>query len=87
MVKIPWNIEKAEIVATKHFALGWMRKWNWNVQTLRDAIRDTYKIDKAGKNKYEIYVQKSGYKKIITVYYDNENKIVCITGSEGGSRK
>lgn len=85
-MKVPWDVAQVEIVATKHFALGWMRKWGWNVYVLRDAIRDAYKIEKVGKNKFEIYVQKSGYKKIITAYYDAENKLVCITGSEGGSR-
>ncbi len=29
----------------------------------------------------------NGYKKIITAYYDLENELVCITGSQGGARK
>jgi len=87
MVKVPWDIITVELVTTKHFAHGWMRKWGWNVPTLRDAIRDAYKIDKVGSNKFEVYMQKSGFKKIITVYYDVENKLLCITGSQGGKRK
>ena len=85
-MKVPWDIGRVELVATKHFALGSMRKWGWNTFMLREAVRECYKIEKVGQNKFEIYVQKSGYKKIITVYYDAENILVCITGAEGGNR-
>ena len=86
-MKIPWNIEVVKIDVSKHFAINYMRKWNWDFQNLRDAIRDSYKIEKVGKIKYELYVQKKGFKKIITVYYEFEDRIFCITGSEGGIRK
>lgn len=85
-MKVPWNVESVLISSTKHFALGWMRKWGWSVEDLRDAIRTAYNIEKVGSAKYELYVQKSGLKKIITVYFSGENKLVCITGSEGGKR-
>ena len=86
MVKVPWNIENVKIDVSKHFALKYMRRWSWDFYDLRDAIRDAYKIEKVGVIKYEIYVQKKGFKKIITVYYRYEDKIFCITGSEGGKR-
>lgn len=85
-MKAPWSIESLTIDATKHFALGWMRKWGWTIEDLRDAIRTAYRIDKLGARKYEVYVQKAGYKKIITVYYNEENKLLCITGSQGGKK-
>ena len=85
-MQVPWNIDTVEIIVTKHFALGWMRKWGWDVAFLREMIRSAYKIEKIGKQKFEICVNKSGYKKIITVYYNTENKLVCITGSAGAKR-
>ncbi|MFQ5621276.1 MAG: hypothetical protein ACE5FT_05520 [Candidatus Nanoarchaeia archaeon] len=85
MVKLPWDINKIGLKVTKHFSRDYMRKWDWDFHDLREAIRDAYKVDKVGKNKYELYVQKSGYKKIITVHYDEE--LICISGSEGGGRK
>ncbi len=81
MPRAPWDIDKAEIAVSKHFALKWMRKWGWDTHQLREAIRNAYGIDQVGKAKFEVYVQKSGSRKIITAYYDGE--IVCITGSEG----
>ncbi len=83
----PWNIEIVELQVSKHFALNYMREWGWDFHDLRDALRDAYKIDKMGKEKYEIYLQKKGFKKIITIYYQSENVLFCITGSEGGKRK
>ena len=54
---------------------------------LKEAIRKVYKIEKVGKEKYEIFILKSGFKKIITVYYTLDNKLICISGSEGGHKE
>ncbi len=86
-MKVPWDITIIKLRATKHFVLKYMRLWGWDFRELRDAIGGAYRIDKIGKEKYEIYVQKSGYKKIITVYFSDENKLLCISGSQGGKRK
>jgi uncharacterized protein (UPF0128 family) len=86
-MKVPWRIASVKLVVTKHFALKYMRKWGWDFHDLRDAIRDAYKADKVGKKKFELYVQKSGYKKIITVYYDLDDELICISGSQGGTRQ
>lgn len=85
-MRVPWDIETVEIVVTKHFALGWMRKWGWDMPALRNAIIHAYKTERVGNEKYEVYVNKGGFRKIITVYYDTENKLVCITGTQGGKR-
>ncbi len=85
-MKVPWDIDTVTIVATKHFATGWMRILGWNVPMLRDAICGAYKIEKVGKKKFEMYIQKSGYKKIISVYFEADKKLLCITGSQGGKR-
>lgn len=86
-MKIPWEISTVKLSITKHFSLKYMRSWGWNFHDLREAIREAYKIEKVGKEKYEIYCQTQGYKKVIVVYYNNENELVCVTGSEGGKRK
>lgn len=86
-MKVPWRIETVQLITTKHFALKYMRKWGWDFHDLRDAIREAYKTENVGKEKFEIYVQKSGFKKIITAYYDENEELVCISGSEGGHRK
>ena len=83
----PWAIEIVKIEVTKHFALKYMRVWGWDFTDLREALREAYKIEKSGREKYEVYVQKQGFKKIITLYYEAETKLLCITGSQGGSRK
>ena len=86
-MKVPWNIKIVTLAVTKHFSLDYLRKWGWDFHDLRHAITNAYKIDKIGKSKYEIYIRQSGYKKIISVYYDLEKKLLCITGSQGGKRK
>jgi hypothetical protein len=87
VMKIPWNIVHVKLVLTKHFSNKYMRQWSWDFHDLREAIRDAYKIEKCGRSKFEIYVQKNGFKKIITTYYDEDDELVCISGSQGGKRK
>lgn len=84
MVNVPWHIESVNLAVTKHFALKYMRLWSWDFHDLRDALRQAYNVEKVGKEKYELFVQKSGFKKIVTVYYIEEEKLICITGSSGG---
>ena len=86
VVKVPWDIETVHIIATKHFGKKYMHRWGWDYPAIREAIRTAYTIQKTGKNKYDIYINKGGYKKIICVDYDYENQIVCITGSQGDTR-
>jgi len=86
-MRVPWNASTVQLKVTKHFALKYLRAWGWDFHDLRDAIIEAYKVDAVGKNKFEIYVQKSGFKKIITVYYSAEDELLCITGSQGGERQ
>ena len=83
----PWNVETVKIDATKHFAKDYMRMWGWTIDDVRDALRVAYKIEKTGRNKFEIYTNKSGYKKVITAYVALDDCIICISGAEGGKRK
>lgn len=79
-----FDIGKCNIEASKHFVLKYMKKWDWDFNDLRDAIKNNaYKIDKVGSKKYEAYARKDGSKKIIFVYYFEFDSIFIITGSEG----
>ncbi len=82
MVK-SFDINKCKLETSKHFKNTWMRKWDWDYNNLREAIRDAYEIKKTGKKKFEIYVRKKGKKKNIAVYYIEFDIIFVITGSEG----
>lgn len=85
-MKVPWEIGTVKLTVTKHFAIDYLRRWGWDYHELREAIREAYRIEKIGSSKFEIYVQKSGFKKIITAYYGEDDELVCISGSEGGKR-
>lgn len=85
-MNVPWDPHSVTITVTKHFATDYMRPWGWDLHDVRDAIVHAYKIERVGSTKYEIYVSKSGFKKLITVYFGSENELRCITGSEGGKR-
>ncbi len=79
-----YDIDSCEISASKHFKNTWMRKWNWDYSDARDAIKNAYKVNRAGKKKYEAYVRsKGGSRKIIFVYYEEFKTIFVITGAEG----
>lgn len=78
-----YDIETCKIEASKHFKNTWMRKWDWDYHDLRNAVRDAYRKDKVGKEKYEIYVRKRGEKKVIAVYQWEFETLFVITGSEG----
>ena len=84
-MEVPWDINGVRLNVTKHFAIAYMRDWGWDMTDLRDALRSAYKITKEGKSKFEVYVNKNGYKKIITVYCSVESELLCFTGSEGGN--
>ncbi len=69
---------------SKHFILSWMRKWDYDIDALRSAIERAYKINKAGKNKFELYFHvKEKSRKLILVKDDEFKEIFIITGAEG----
>ena len=49
-----------KIRPSKHFILTWMRKWDYDVDSLRNALESAYKMDKVGKHKYETYTRAKG---------------------------
>ena len=73
-----------EIKPSKHFRNTWMRKWDYDTNELRMALKEAYKIEKVGKIKYEAYTRHGAHgksRKIIFVVYLTE--IFIITGAEG----
>ena len=81
--KPEYEIDTCFIIVTKHFRNKYLKKWNWDMIDLRNAIKEAYQIDKVGKEKYEVYVRKNGSKKIILAYQQMENIIIVISGAEG----
>ena len=61
-----------------------MRKWDYDANDLRMALKEAYKIEKVGKIKYEAYTRYKSHgksRKIIFIIYPTE--IFVITGAEG----
>ncbi len=77
-----YDIDKCSIDISKHFRNKYMRMWNWDMNDLREAIKNAYKVDKLGKNKYEIYTKSGDSKKLIFVYYKEYETIFLISGAE-----
>ena len=78
------DISDYKIYVSRHFALTWMRKWDYDKELLRRELENAYKIDKVGKNKYEAYMRaKKNSRKLIFIKDDNYKEIFIITGAEG----
>ena len=80
------NFDEYEIKPSKHFALSWMLKWNFDIEDIRNALKNAYIIEKVGKIKYEAYTRgrtSRKSRKLIFVVYKDENQIFIITGAEG----
>lgn len=78
------DLTNYKIRPSKHFTLSWMKKWNYDLETLKRALENAYKIDKVGKYKYEFYVRASSKSRKFILIKDEEFKeILIITGAEG----
>ncbi len=78
------DISDYRIRPSKHFVLGWMRKWNYDIDSLRAALETAYKIKKVGKHKYEAFTRSKGKSRKLIFIKDEECKeIFIITGAEG----
>ena len=78
------DFTNVRIRPSKHFILTWMRKWNWDIYDIRNALQRNYKIEKVGRKKYEGYIHsKYGTKKLIFILDEELNEIFIITGAEG----
>lgn len=78
------NTSGYSIRPSKHFIMTWLRKWDWDTDTLRTAIEQAYRVEKVGKRKYESYTRAKGKsRKLIFVKDDEARVIFVITGTEG----
>lgn len=78
------DINGYKIRPSKHFILTWMRKWDYDVDSLRSAIENAYRVEKVGKYKYEAYTKTKGKSRKLIFIKDEEFKdIFVITGAEG----
>ncbi|MFH1376368.1 MAG: hypothetical protein ABIH25_01910 [Candidatus Woesearchaeota archaeon] len=78
------DISNYKIRPSKHFILTWMRKWDYDIYSLKNALENAYKIDKVGKNKYEAYMRtKRKSRKLIFIKDEDYKEIFIITGAEG----
>lgn len=78
------DISGYKIRPSKHFILTWMRKWDYDIYSLKYALENAYKIDRAGKRKYEAYIRvKEKSRKLIFIKDEAYKEIFIITGAEG----
>ena len=78
------NVSGYKIRPSKHFILTWMRKWDYDIDSVRDALSNAYRVEKVGKYKYEAYTRAKGKSRKLIFVKDEENKeIFIITGAEG----
>ncbi len=78
------DIDGYKIRPSKHFILTWMRKWDYDIDSLRSAIQNSYRIEKVGKYKYEAYTKAKGKsRKLIFIKDEGLKDIFIITGAEG----
>lgn len=78
------DITGYKIRPSKHFALGCMRQWGYDIKSIKDAIEHAIRIDRVGKAKYEAYTRSKGRgRKLIFIKDDMTKEIFIITGAEG----
>ena len=80
---LPFGIDRILISVSKHFRNTWMRKWDWDQLDLREALRESYRTTKTGKDKWQVFVRKKGEKKLVIVYDKQTEEVFVITGTEG----
>ena len=84
----PLDVDKP-LRASKHVRNTWLRKWDWDMNQLREALRGAHKVNRVGSLKCEVYTRvgsgKRRIRKLILVEYPNE--IFVITASEGSESK
>src|SRR3989338_3494788 len=77
------NFKAYQVRVSKHFALSWMREWDYDLEEVHHLICSASKIVKVGKIKYEAYSHTGNKsKKIIFVKNEDEKTLYVITGTE-----
>jgi len=60
-----------------------MRRWDWDHTDLREALREPHRVTKSGRDKWAVFVQRKGDKKLILVFREATHEVSVITGAEG----
>ena len=80
---LPFDPDEVTIEPSKHFRNTKMRKWDWDLHDVRDALRDHLRVVARGKGKLEVWTSKGGSKKLVLAYSREEDLVLVITGTEG----
>jgi hypothetical protein len=80
---LPFDADEVTIEPSKHFRNSKMRKRDWDIHDLRDALRDADRVVRKGRTKLDVWVCKGGSKKLVLAYYAKEGIVFVITGTEG----
>jgi hypothetical protein len=80
---LPFDPEEVRIEPSKHFRNLRMRKWDWDIHDLRDALRSPVRVERQGRMKWAVWVRRGGSKKLVLAYDPVEKLVLVITGTEG----
>jgi len=80
---LPFDPDEVTIELSKHFRNSKMRKWDWDMHDLREALRECNQVIPRGTRKLEIWTRKGGSKKLVVVYDSPGRTAFIITGTEG----
>jgi len=80
---LPFDADDVTIELSKHFRNSKMRKWDWDLHDLREALRDSDRVVPRGRGKFEIWTSKGGSKKLVLAYDSFDRTVFVITGTEG----
>jgi hypothetical protein len=80
---LPFDPDDVHIEPSKHFRNLRMRKWDRDINDLRDAMRDPVRVVPRGRTKVEVWVRKGGSKKLVLSYMRGSKFVFVITGIEG----
>ena len=80
---LPFDPDEVRIEPSKHFRNLRMRKWDWDIHDLRDALRNPVRVNRQGRSKWVVWVRKGGSKKLILAYDPDEELVLVVTGTEG----
>lgn len=80
---LPFDPDVVRIEPSKHSRNLRMRKWDWDLHDLRDALRVPVRVERQGRAKWAVWIRKDGSKKLVLAYDSSEKLVLVITGTEG----
>lgn len=80
---LPFDPDEVSIEPSKHFRNTKMRKWDWDLHDLKDALHEAIRVVRRGKGKFEVWTRRDGSRKLVLAYYPEDCIVFIITGTEG----